>query len=1422
MKTIERMQNSKSWRIAFAIILVLGLCLPSTLLNTQPAHAADTATIHYGNKIGYAGYSTQSMYTSQNAPVICAQPDKATPEPGTYTKLPLDTYLKNKDQWYDSRISDIKKIFYYGVGGPGFDPSIWPSTYYDGSPMDYEKYYVAMHILISDLYSLDGPRACHGTSQAFKEWAVKEVIGVDNGWIEEGYHEYHDASRYKINRAPSANLDVYALAGEDGAQCVLTFDPSGWIDLDKDSGNTAITNGNDCYSLQGAEYTIYSNAACTNAVGKLTTNADGYAKSGEMSPGTYYVKETKQAKGYALDNTVYTVRVNGGQTARVNGSKVYDQPQNDPIGILLGKHDGEKTYNGEKNLPTGAASLAGAEFTVKYYDGYYDTAEDAEKSGNPTRSWVIKTDSDGFSILDPEYLVKGDPFYTNSVGDLTLPLGTIVIQETKAPTGYNLNNTMFVRQITTAGTSESIFTYNTPQVPDQIKRGDICFVKKGENAQNRLANVPFKITSKTTGESHILVTDENGYASTAANYNPHTQSTNVNDNKSDGSYNNQAGIWFGGTTPNNSVGALPYDTYTIEELPCKANKGLQLIKDKEIVVTRHNFMIDLGTMDDPSAYISTQAWDALDGDKYVVADEKAHITDTITYTDLVEGRNYVMQGKLVHGDKVIAEAQTTFTADKANGKVDVTFEVDLTQLADETLWVSEELLSDGRVIADHNDPDDPEQQVEVIETEIGTKATDTLDGNQVAINDDEAQITDTVTITNAIPGVEYKLTGQLMVKKFDENGEVAAADPLYVLPDGTLTQDAFLGGTPLTAETTFTATATNEEQQVVFDFNSYGLEEMDLVVYETLIKTETERVVATHEDPNDGGQSIKTLNTYIGTTAADGLDGDKLVISDSEAKVTDTVALHNAIPGMEYRLDGQIMIPVMDDEGNITDAKPLLVTDAGVVTEDEEEGHPVTATKTFIAENTDESHELTFDLNCAQAGATNLVVYEYLTKIKTDKQIASHEDPTDEGQSFATTPALISTNASDASDGDKVVAPDEEVTIVDTINYQNFIQDHKGYTFGGIVVDKSTGLPVLVGEGADEIDEQELKQFVFEMQRALGFDPVDDPGYDMEIPTAENAVEEDTDKSEEQVAQEKEFMDAVNAFVKELEESSDEAPEYTPLSIINNVDVEAVKKVIEDHSDLYKLLVTNLTSFEPLRDHGTAEMKFEIDTSGMENSTELVVYEIGFKTAEDGTINVVTAEMDPNNTDQTVTVQAPEIGTELTDASDGDHTLLNSADGKLIDTVAYKGLIADGSTEYIMSGKLMNKATGKELLINDKPVTGEVRFTPNTPDGTVDVEFNLDASTLDGLDLVAFEVCTKAVGDGDRTVATHEDINDGGQTVKVVTPEYGTAYDKTGQDLGWLIGVIALLAAGAVAGIGYTMYRRSKENGEDNTETINK
>ena len=257
------------------------------------------------------------------------------------------------------------------------------------------------------------------------------------------------------------------------------WNPLGKLQIKKTSANTSITDNNSCYSLANAVYGVYKSESDAkndrNRVSSLKTNENGWSNTIELNADTYYLKEVTPPKGYALSSAINKITVTSGKTTQygTNG-ELKDYPQNDPVNILLGKIDKETN----KNKPQGSASLEGAEFTVKYYKGLYDS--DPAKSGQiPSRSWVLRTDSDGYCDLSDAYKISGDKFYYDSNNIIVLPIGTITIQETKAPTGYFINNEVFVRKITPSGHAESVKTYNQPEVLEKVIKFDIKKVQAG-------------------------------------------------------------------------------------------------------------------------------------------------------------------------------------------------------------------------------------------------------------------------------------------------------------------------------------------------------------------------------------------------------------------------------------------------------------------------------------------------------------------------------------------------------------------------------------------------------------------------------------------------------------------------------------------------------------------------------------------------------------------------------------------------------------------------------------------------------------------------------------------------------------------------------------------------------------------------------
>lgn len=348
------------------------------------------------------------------------------------------------------------------------------------------------------LTDISDPVAFNGAIQAFCHH-IKQAVGTIN--VNSRYDLRYPTCTLRVLDASTINGYRHVVFGFEtnlhhfggstpqtvGTVFELAFkvQSKGKLCIKKTSANPAITDNNPCYSLQGAEYGVYKTEADAKAdknkvntltIGKYDSSEKykDWSNEIELDAGTYYLKETKNPKGYALNNSVVSVVVKANESSWIGSNGEFkDYHQADPVNILLGKVDKETN----KNKPQGSASLAGAEFTVKYYKGLYDS--DPAKSGQiPARSWVLKTAKDGFAYLDSDHKVSGDDFYM--FGNIaTIPVGTITIQETKAPTGYFINNEVFVRKIEANGKDQYVSTYNQPTVNEKVIKFDIKKVQAG-------------------------------------------------------------------------------------------------------------------------------------------------------------------------------------------------------------------------------------------------------------------------------------------------------------------------------------------------------------------------------------------------------------------------------------------------------------------------------------------------------------------------------------------------------------------------------------------------------------------------------------------------------------------------------------------------------------------------------------------------------------------------------------------------------------------------------------------------------------------------------------------------------------------------------------------------------------------------------
>ncbi len=1134
--------------------------------------------------------------------------------------------------------------------------------------------------------------------------------------------------------------------------------------LDSETGQTPQGGA----SLEGITFSIINdnpNAVTVDGksynpgqtVKNIVTDKNGVAKTPAncLPYGKYIIRETATNDGYL--NTSNEMRV----TVSEDG-KMYSFNAKDDIvrgGVEITKHDIE-TGTGD---PLGGASLDGTQFQVKSLNDKPVIVGGVTY----TKGQVIQpllTIEDGHASSDAQWL----------------PFGLYSIQEVKAGEGYLLTDGEEHRfRISKDGALVNPFD---GAFENQVMRSDLEFTKKGEDGQDRLAGVAFKLTSKTTGESHVVVTDENGYFSSASSWNKHTHETNANDWALDAEgvidsskLDATAGVWFGGTTPDDSKGALPYDTYLIEELRCTANEGYQLI-ETTVIVSRDGKVYDFGTLTDVKASITTKAYDPMDGDSLVGMGE-VKVSDKVTYANLFPNRDYKLTAELhdsATGDVLLDASghpitvEKRFTAQSPTGFEVVEFTIDTIALGGKTITVYEKLYDDGgSLIAEHTDKSDVNQQVTVIEPEIGTTAVDGADGDKNVATDDKATVTDRVAYKNLIPGKEYTVKGTLHIKKTDDEGKV--------------TEEILkVDGKPVTAETTFTPESAEGTVDVTFTFDSLSLKDKThLVAFESLEHDGHE--LASHADIEDEGQTVTVRNPRISTTALDGIDKDKNVVTDDETVIIDTVAYENLVPGREYTLKGSMQVKAEKDGKPV--AKPLEVG-----------GKPVKAETTFTPEKSDGTANVTFRFSSRDIEpGTELVMFESLER--GGNVLATHEDIGDVNQTVTVTAPAISTSARDAIDGDKDVVVDDVTTVIDTVEYRNLVPG-KEYTLNGKLHFKSNGKPLMVGDkpvtgqttftpekadGKVEVtftfDSRDLEDktdiVVFESLVRSGTEIASHADIDDENQTVTVTHPEIGTTAVDGADGDKNVITDDTTEVIDTVEYTGLIPgkEYTLKGTLHVKVTDEEGKVTEKPLEVDGKPVTAETTFTPEKADGKVDVVFHFNSLTIPHDTEIVAFESLEKNGVE-----IAAHADIEDKAQTVTVKHPFITTSALDGIDGDKNIVTDDETVIVDTVKYSGLIP--GKEYTLKGAMQVKKsdedgnlTAEPLEVDGEPVTAETTFTPETASGEVEVTFTFDSRTIaDKTDIVVFESLERTGVE----IASHADIEDGKQTTTVTRPQIGT------------------------------------------------
>ena len=635
---------------------------------------------------------------------------------------------------------------------------------------------------------------------------------------------------------PSSFECYVGTAGSKQAMLFWRDKPQGKVKLLKSvADNKGITDEcKNMYSLSGAEYTVYEDAALTRTQGKLITKEDGSTNILEQTPGTYYVKETKAPKGYALDTKVYTVTINAGETATI---ETKDSPLFDPIRIVLQKTATDASYlNTEKDM-------SDAEFTISYYDEITDDVT----GKTPTRVWKLKTikskNGSFWAILRNKYVIEGsDEFYRTEKGIIVLPRGTISIMETKAPKGFKVDPTVHLYKIDTDTEDLSVQLNfgNTPEQPNKPLVPKIKTTAMSENTKNNVGEygkkikiidkvqykelsegekytVKGKLMDKETGKA---LKDKDGKEITAKK-----TFTVTKDNS---------------TIDGNGASGTVELTYEVDSTLLKGKTTVIFEKlfynDKEIAT--HEDINDEGQ----SVHfvgIKTTATSDLTDSSLGMPNKTETITDTVHCKNLVIGKTYTVKGKLMdkETEKVIKDkenkeitGETTFTADNSVMDIAVKLTYDSSLLQGRKTVVFEKMYVNNTEVATHEDINDKGQTITY--PDMGTVAKIKNVGKLT--KNKPLTITDKVEYTNLTPFKTYTIKGKAMDrgtgKPFVSNGK------------------------EVTAEKTFTPMKKDGYENVEFSFNGKDIEGKSVVIFENMYYEETK--IMTHEDMNNKKQTV--------------------------------------------------------------------------------------------------------------------------------------------------------------------------------------------------------------------------------------------------------------------------------------------------------------------------------------------------------------------------------------------------------------------------------------------------------------------------------------------------------------------------------------------------------------------------------------
>ena len=1321
---------------------------------------------------------------------ICVEPHKDTPRES-------ETFTATKEYGTD----DIEARVMFWAVGAGWDDEEWGVL----KDYPYELRWIIAHHTIAlangqDDWNtpLNGNGTFLGDGEGKLGWELCQKLLNIAANISPSSVGYECSLTYLSNDARvNQNLGVY----NDTPVKELT----GSVRFHKESAMPSISDGNNCYSLAGAEISIYSDADCTDLLDTLTTGEDGYTdyysttfREGDSV--TLYFKETKAPKGFLINDEVRSITLDSEDRYT---ETITDMPGNDPIRVLLKK----QTADGHGS---GNTKLEGAEYTVKYYDTLSDT--DPAQDGNaPKYTWVFKTDENGIIWLGEDWLISGsDGLISDFGGSYTIPIGTITIQETKAPEGYLLNDTVYVAK--TDIVNGTVRTTNLPTDDNAAQEtpyeGTISiqkFLGGGSTVKTSEPDAEFEIYLTSAGSydaapeesRQTITTDANGYAISKR---------------------------------------LPYGTYTVHQT--KGNNKYYFVDDMEITISENNGNYHKILEDKPiEFYIKMVKKDADTGSTVNVSGTTFELYDE--------------NGKKVSFTKMTSSGMQTidsFTTDE-NGCV----------------YTTEKLLKGNYTLVETKAPDGYVLDSTPVQFTV-SENTYTADGGAefILVEKSDKAVTGQLTVTKVgevldkwdattadssnhfvykkanISGASFVLTAKEDIRTADNNGYAYRAGDLvaefttgadgssvinnlplgsYVLTETKAPAGYVLDAAPVDVTLTYAGhtveivkdskTVENERQKIAVDANKTDAATMNpllntvfaLYADEDIVNNDGTVIIKKgamieRQSTNALGKAVFVSDLPLGRYIVKEIDSPTGYGNRFEAKTIDaayksqttkvqtfsyffeddhteivrTQALDTATGTHQGALNADNKYVVSDhvECDNLFPGKTYTLK--GTLTDKETgkalkdiNGNDVTESVTFNATGVKQVVTVTFSFEAELAGKT-LVAYEDM--FQDGKKIYTHADIDDTEQTVYY--PEIHTTATDKASHTHTGAVDEQTTVTDKVEYKNLIVGNT-YEVSGVLMNQETGEALL-----DKSGEKITAKTTFKAEKSDGTVELAFT-FDSSLLTGKSVVAfEDLYNENVRVAFHTDIKDeGQTVHYPEIHTTATDAATKThtaapdvKTTITDKVDYKnlvagnsyEIKGVLMDKTtgkallDKDKKEITATKKFTAEKPDGTVELVFTFDSSLLTGKSVVVfedLYNENIKVAFHTDIK-----------DEGQTVNFPEIHTTATDKATKSHTGVVDEKTTITDKVDYSNLTV--GEKYKVSGVLMNKETGEKLLDKDgNAITSEKEFTAESQNGSINIEFTFDSSLLAGKTTVVFE----DLFNEKIKVASHADIKDEGQSV---------------------------------------------------------